>query len=648
MTLSSPQQLTNLTEPSLVRSTGERLTGERSGGNRPTGDHSTDYQYNYSHIPPLAMVDVLPIAEEFPRAWYRILVKEVRQLFINTLITNRGNRGDKQLRDDIWAFIFEAVREETIPAQLSLLARVLQVAPQLLIKRISRNYKELDDLFLALLKDFGLPIFRDFVARLAIRLDRGHPVGHVKQLAQYEQLYPVLPIPAVAKTHASDEAFAQLQVAGFNPLMIQRIAQLDERFPVTEAQYQAVMGGDDSLAAAGAEGRLYLSDYGVLEHAIHGTYLTYQKYAYAPLALFAVPKGADPSRQLRAIAIQAGQTPDADHPIVTPKSAHYNWLAAKAMVQVADANFHEAVSHLGRTHLFVGPFVLATHRQLPEQHPLSLLLRPHFEGTLAINDAARRILIAPGGGVDRLLSSTIDNARVLAVVGLQSYGFNAAMLPQQLKQRGVDDVNALPVYPYRDDALLIWEAIHRWVSNYLGLYYPSDTQVQQDKALQAWAIEVQAPNGGRVVDFGEQGSIQTRDYLINAVTLIIFTASAQHAAVNFPQKDIMSHAPTQPLAGYLPASILRGEVSEQDYFNLLPPLEQAQHQINLLNLLGSIYYNRLGDYPDGHFSDTQIQPLLQAFQTKLQQIEGIIEQRNQKRPAYNYLLPSRIPQSINI
>ena len=42
-----------------------------------------------------------------------------------------------------------------------------------------------------------------------------------------------------------------------------------------------------------------------------------------------------------------------------------------------------AVSHLGRTHLFIEPFVIATERQLGENHPLRLLLRPHFEGTLA-------------------------------------------------------------------------------------------------------------------------------------------------------------------------------------------------------------------------------------------------------------------------
>jgi arachidonate 15-lipoxygenase len=292
---------------------------------------------------------------------------------------------------------------------------------------------------------------------------------------------------------------------------------------------------------------------------------------------------------------------------------------------------------------------MATHRQLPTNHPVSLLLRPHFACTLAINDAARRILVAPDGGVDRLLSSTIDNSRVLAVKGLQSYRFNDAMLPKQLQSRGVDDPDRLPIYPYRDDALLIWDAIHHWVSDYVSLYYATDQEVQQDRALQAWASEVTAHNGGRIRGFGEaEGGLQTQSYLVDALTLIIFTASAQHAAVNFPQRDVMSYAPAIPMAGYLPASVVAEEVTQQDYLKLLPPLDQAQRQYNLLALLGAVYYNKLGDYAPSHFTDPKVNPLVQSFQHKLQQIEETIAQRNQTRPPYEYLLPSRIPQSINI
>lgn len=627
-----------------------------------------EYQYNYDHIPPVAMVNELPDREKPSKEWFLLLVKSIRLLFVNILITNRGNQGNKGVRDDVIKYILEVIYKQIksikigednkiIPFFFQLfLNQQLLLTQQLLSQGIPDDFSEIDDLFVSILRENGLSVLKDILEEAVEVLKEGSPEGHATSLEDYQKLFSYEElfretggIPSIAYTFEEDEVFAYMRVAGYNPLMIEQVSSLDERFPVTETQYQEVMGSDDSLAAAGKEGRLYLADYKILEGALNGTYPNkYQKYIYAPLALFAVPKGSDPNRKLRPVAIQCGQTPGADNPIFTPNSSKYAWLFAKTVVEIVDANFHEAVSHLARTHLFVGSFIPPTHRQLPQNHCLSLLLRPHFEGTLSINDGAQGILIAPKGGVDGLLSSTIDNARVLAVLGLQSYGFNGAMLRKQLEQRGVDDPNLLPVYPYRDDALLLWDAIHQWVSDYLSLYYSRDEEVQADRRLQAWAGEVMAFDGARVPDFGEDGGIKTLEYLINAATLIIFTASAQHAAVNFPQKDIMSYAPAVPLAGYLPSSILKGEVSEQDYLNLLPPLEQAQSQLNLTYLLGSVYYNRLGEYPKNHFTDSKVKPLLEKFQENLNQVEATIEQRNLNRPQYRYLLPSRIPQSINI
>ena len=69
-------------------------------------------------------------------------------------------------------------------------------------------------------------------------------------------------------------------------------------------------------------------------------------------------------------------------------------------------------------------------------------------------------------------------------------------------------------------------------------------------------------------------------------------------------------------------------------------------ELNLTNILSSVYYTRLGDYPT--FADGRVQAPLQTFQKALQQIEEMINQRNQERPPYEFLLPSKIPQSINI
>ncbi|MEM6404736.1 MAG: lipoxygenase, partial [Cyanobacteria bacterium P01_D01_bin.116] len=111
---------------------------------------------------------------------------------------------------------------------------------------------------------------------------------------------------------------------------------------------------------------------------------------------------------------------------------------------------------------------------------------------------------------------------------------------------------------------------------------------------------------------------------------------------------IMSYAPAVPLAGYQPVSIVKGDVTEQDYFNLLPPLKQAEKQLNILQLLGSIYYTRLGDYPQNHFNDSCVKPALDEFQQNLLNVETTITQRNRNGFTYEYLLPSQIPQSINI
>ena len=84
----------------------------------------------------------------------------------------------------------------------------------------------------------------------------------------------------------------------------------------------------------------------------------------------------------------------------------------------------------------------------------------------------------------------------------------------------------------------------------------------------------------------------------------------------------------------------------------LPSLSQAQNQINILYLLGSVYFTTLGDYPAGTFpNNAQLNTALQRFQAHLQTATETITLRNQSRDRlfpYEFLLPPNIPQSINI
>ncbi len=480
-------------------------------------------------------------------------------------------------------------------------------------------------------------------------------VENLPSLEDYDRLFVDISLPQISKRFEEDLIFAYMRVAGPNPLMLQQLSETDRPLQVTNEKYQQIIerfNFSDSLEAALQEGRLYKADYSMLKDMAQGSFPNnVKKYPGAPVALFAVPPVNSSSRSLIPVAIQCQQpSPSKNPPVFTPLDGS-NWMVAKTIVNMADGNYHELVSHLGRTHLFVEPFVLATKRKLPGNHKLRILLEPHFEGTILINYGAHKTLIATGGEVDKLLASTIENNRVIAVEGAKSYlhNFNDVMFPKTLTSQGVADSAQLPDYPYRDDGRLIWDAIHTWVGAYLRLYYTSDQQVLNDQDLQNWAKELVSDQGGRLKNFGEDasGAIKTLDYLIDAVTSVIFTGSAQHAAVNFPQSELMSYAPAFPLALFSPAPTSSEE--QGNFMSMLPSLDRAQTQIEVVGLLGSVYYTELGKYNKGHFKDAKVNSHLGQFQNRLRDIEIEISKKNFSRlMPYQFLLPSQIPQSINI
>jgi arachidonate 15-lipoxygenase len=403
----------------------------------------------------------------------------------------------------------------------------------------------------------------------------------------------------------------------------------------------------DSLAAAFDQGRLFTVAYPELEGLQPSSFPAGRKFVTCPRALFALPP-ADSIGLPMPVAIRCEP---GEGRVYTPRDG-WAWQMAKTVVQVADSNHHELIAHLSHTHLLVEAFVIATHRQLAPGHPLFQLLTPHFEGTAFINWAAQEFLVAKGNFVDQLLAGTIESSRGVAAGALKSLSFNASILPARLAERGVDGAELR--FPYRDDALQLWHALHDWVAAYVGLYYESDGSVAEDRELQAWAREIVSAKGGGLTDFGQSrgGAIQTRDYLVDALTQLIFTASVQHAAVNFPQRNIMSFAPAAPLSAYAPAPRSRRH-SEKDWLGQFAPLQMANQQLMILDLLGSVYHGRLGEYGQVHFADSRVLQPLQVLRVRLKEIEGEIRARNARDTEdgllpYETLLPTAIPQSINI
>jgi arachidonate 15-lipoxygenase len=560
------------------------------------------YQFCHTHVSPLAIVKRVPPRERFTFGWLVQAARHVRIVIRNRLLLEGDSRA--------------AVRLE-------------------------KDYKALTAILRSRAGYFASAL-RHFVFEALIFRPRVEQALRPESLDEYTELFRAIGLPPVARDLHDDHIFAWLRVAGPNPLVLRRVSNLDGRFPVTTADFRVALP-TDSLEAAGAEGRLFLADYAALAAVEPGDFPHGPKYMGAPLALFAVDRA---SRQLVPVAIQCAQTPGPDAPVFTPADG-FNWLMAKTIVEIADANLHEAVAHLAWTHLLAEPFVVAAHRQLARNHPVLRLLRPHFRGTLAINEAAWRRLIADGGAVDRVFAGRIDSTRKLAADGLRQFHFRNGHLPKVLAATGVADRDVLPEHSYRDDATLYWDAILRWVGDYLALFYPTDAAVAADPELRAWLDEVAHNDGGRIAGIGPEDA-DTLGALTDVLTMVVFTCSVQHAAVNFPQYDVMSYAPIKPLAAYAPAPTTKTGATEADYLALLPPLNIAEQQMEFGYLLGSVHYTTLGQYGPRAFRDPRVAEPLAAFQRRLTEIGSAIAERNQSRRPYTALSASGIPQSINV
>lgn len=528
---------------------------------------------------------------------------------------------------------------------------------------------------------------------------RGRRTGQPARLYEYAELFQTWTLPDAATEATLDSNFARMRLAGPNPAWIRRVdpeTGLADDFSVDATHFRAAIPDTgDSLEAALAEGRLYTCEYRELLGAKPGcspvpakvertyaadpkawddAYAARQasyaelpngarpKHLVAPLALFCVSRDTG---ALVPVAIQLhpqGQAPGgASSPVFTPRDGAA-WLAAKLAVHSADSNVHEAISHLGTTHLVQEAFMLAMHNCLAARHPLHRLLAPHFEGTASINSAADASLVAAGGNVDSLLMPTIGDTIRIGATALRAWNFNEEIFPRQLERRGVAD-EVLRDYPYRDDGLLVWQAIEQWVRDYVHHHYPSDAEVGADPELQAFVAQVgayqvedasgrQVGGGIQGVGEGSQARVETRAYLVQMLTQIIWNGSAQHAAVNFPQAHEMAYSGLFSLAlmGPPPSG---GPFDDAALLQMLNSRELAHEQQVIGKLLGEVYYTRLGNYREGlisrpWFGRGAVHELEQAFQARLEDVERTIDTRNESRPSYRYLRPSEIPQSINI
>ncbi|MEH2211520.1 lipoxygenase family protein [Nostoc sp.] len=465
------------------------------------------------------------------------------------------------------------------------------------------------------------------------------------ELEEYEELLSLLPKPDVIKNYKTDSCFAEQRLSGANPLAIQKIDVLPDNFAVTDAHFQKVAGTELTLEKALKEGKLYFLDYPLLSDIKGGVYENVKKYLPKPQALFYWQSNDSfNGGSLVPVAIQINHDSGAKSVIYTPDDPHLDWFLAKTCVQIADGNHQELGSHFAYTHAVMAPFAIVTARQLAENHPIALLLKPHFRFMLFDNDLGRTQFLQPGGPVDEFMAGSLAESLGFVAKVYEEWSVEKFTFPRLIKSRRTDDPELLPHFPFRDDGILIWNAVEKFVYEYLQLYYKTSQDISDDYELQNWARELVAQDGGRVK--GMPAKIETLEQLIEIISVVVFTCAPLHSALNFSQYEYMAFVPNMPYAAYHPIPETKG-VDLETIMKILPPFKQAADQVMWTEILTSYHYDKLGFY-DEEFADPLAQEIVVQFQQNLHEIERQIDIRNQTRPIpYNYFKPSQIINSIN-
>ncbi|XP_045195611.2 allene oxide synthase-lipoxygenase protein-like [Mercenaria mercenaria] len=471
-----------------------------------------------------------------------------------------------------------------------------------------------------------------------------HQLGPFQTIDDIQKLYDCdFPEPSNLNRWRNDVFFGFQRLMGNNCSTICVCTKIPENLVVDNVKLKLSLEGKQVEEALAGK-RIFIIDYKILEGLP-----TKQGYIItAPIALFYQRDDGI----LVPIAIQLFQKKGM--PVFYPDDPENVWILAKMWFNVADANYHESVAHLGFTHMKMEGIVACTYRTIYKTHPIYKLLMPHFLYLLAINSNGLPVLLGKDGFVSKVLA--LGPTGMVELIRKKNKDWRLDRdgdLVNDLRNRGVYDPNLLPHYYYRDDALELNACIRSYVTKYLDLYYKSDNDVKKDEELQNWRKEIIAPvkdqGLGMLGVYGDNDEFSTKDQVSRTLTNIIFTCSAQHAAVNFRQYEEYAYPPNYPaiLQGKPPKN--KSRIDDKQLLKYLPDKTTTYDTLIITSILSMRAMNKLGDFEVCYITDKNAVEVVKEFQANLKRIAKSNKVKNQTRlERYTCLSPDLVPNSISI
>uniref|UniRef100_A0A6Q2Z5T2 Uncharacterized protein n=1 Tax=Esox lucius TaxID=8010 RepID=A0A6Q2Z5T2_ESOLU len=458
-----------------------------------------------------------------------------------------------------------------------------------------------------------------------------------------QQVTSILPTEYVSEHWKEDDFFGSQFLNGTNPNVIKRCPMLPPNFPVKDEMVKPFLEAGSSLEIEIQKGNIFICDYkrlqGVPTRKVNGKPLPLT----AALCLFY----KNPEDKLLPIAIQLEQQPSEQNPIFLPSDTEDDWVLAKMFVRNADFSEFEISYHLLGTHLLAEVFAMATLRNLSIIHPLHKLLIPHFRYTLQINLLARKKLINPGGPLANGAMG-LEGLKELLKRAHSDITYSSLCLPENIIARGLDSI---PNFYYRDDGLNLWNIINSFVQGMLEYYYSSDGEVSKDAELQDWINEIFIHGFLENDKSGIPQRFDKVEDVVRFVTMVIFTVSAQHGALNIGQFDYCSWVPNNPLFLRKTPPTNKGSSNMSTVLEALPDVGTTVSNMASVWQLSKRYSDiiSLGTYPDQLFDEATPLQIMKQFQAELSYLSEAISARNDRLILpYNYLNPALVENSVSI
>uniref|UniRef100_A0A671WXM6 Si:dkey-17e16.9 n=1 Tax=Sparus aurata TaxID=8175 RepID=A0A671WXM6_SPAAU len=437
----------------------------------------------------------------------------------------------------------------------------------------------------------------------------------------------------VAEHWKEDDFYGFQFLNGVNPSMIKRCSELSQNFPVTEEMVKPFLEEGTSLQNEMKKGNIFIYDQKKMDGIPARLYDGETLHVTGGLCLFYL----NPENKLMPIAIQLHQQPSEENPIFLPSDLETDWLLAKMFIKNADSMDHQAVHHLMNTHFLTEVYTVATLRCLP--YGPFIIHIPENSSNINCNCKVLAIdfLSLGHAGLMELMRRSFSEVT-----------YSSLCLPENIAARGLESI---PNFYYRDDGLKLWDVISSFVGAIVENYYPSDSDVHKDTELQDWISEIFTHGfiGNKASGF--PASFHTVKEVTKFITLVIFTSTAQHAAVNNGQFDYYSWPPNVSILLHKPPPTTKGQSSMTTILETLPNVGETAGLIAMARLLSEKYDDVVpfGTYPEEQFDEPAPKQMIEEFQAKLSFLTDEIAARNsQLEVPYTYLIPNQMENSVTI